>query len=43
LKNPFDGLNRGPFAFSAGKDGTFFNFMDDNLYSHRQQQSGRGN
>lgn len=43
LKDPFDGLNRGPFAFSAGKDGTFFNFMDDNLYSYRQQQSGRGN
>jgi prepilin-type N-terminal cleavage/methylation domain-containing protein len=43
LKNPFDGYNRGPFAFSAGRDGTFFNFMDDNLYSYRQQQSGRGN
>jgi prepilin-type N-terminal cleavage/methylation domain-containing protein len=47
--DPFDGLNRGPFAFSAGKNGLFTDSTGameqnlDNLYSYRVQQSGKGN
>jgi len=39
--NPFDGLNRGPYVFSAGKDGQYG--TADDLYGFRLQQSGRGN
>lgn len=41
IVDPFDGRNRGPFAFSAGKDSNFI--TQDDLYSFRVQQSGRGN
>jgi prepilin-type N-terminal cleavage/methylation domain-containing protein len=52
LQNPFDGLNRGPFVFSAGKNGLFrinndpaqpFETNLDNLYSYRIAGSGKGN
>ena len=39
--NPFDGMNRGPYVFSAGKDGVYGSA--DDLYGFRLQQSGRGN
>lgn len=39
--NPFDGTNRGPFAFSSGKNKTFY--TPDDLYSYRIQQAGKGN
>jgi prepilin-type N-terminal cleavage/methylation domain-containing protein len=38
---PFDGRNRGPFCFSAGKDNTFL--TADDLYSFRLQQFRQGN
>src|SRR5262245_10196158 len=39
--DPFDGLNRGPYVVSSGKNG---NFMDpDDLYSFRLQREGKGN
>ncbi|HKB00725.1 MAG TPA: hypothetical protein VKD90_00835, partial [Gemmataceae bacterium] len=41
ILDPFDGRNRGPFAFSAGKDDTFY--TDNDLYSFRLAQQGRGN
>jgi len=40
-QNPLDGLNRGPFVFSAGKDGVYLSF--DDLYGFRLQQFGKGN
>jgi prepilin-type N-terminal cleavage/methylation domain-containing protein len=52
LQNPFDGTNRGPFVFSAGKNGMFrvnndpnlpFEVNLDNLYSFRIAGSGKGN
>jgi prepilin-type N-terminal cleavage/methylation domain-containing protein len=50
LDNPFDGFNRGPFAFSGGKNKRFYNTSTfaweangDNLYSYRIQQAGKGN
>jgi type II secretory pathway pseudopilin PulG len=52
LQTPFDGLNRGPFVFSAGRDMQFYVpnsnpiVMEtnlDNLYSYRLAQSGKGN
>jgi len=52
LQNPFDGTNRGPFVFSAGKNGLFrinndpaqpFETNLDNLYSYRIAGSGKGN
>jgi type II secretory pathway pseudopilin PulG len=43
----FDGKNRGPTVFSAGKDRVYyyipFQGFDDNLYAHRIQQAGKGN
>lgn len=39
--NPLDGLNRGPYVFSAGRDKVYN--TDDNLYGFRLQQQGRGN
>lgn len=41
VTNPFDGRNRGPTIVSAGKDGTLV--TEDDLYSHRIQQSNKGN
>ena len=47
IADAFDGRNRGPTVFSAGKDKQYvyipFTGFDDNLYSHRIQQSGKGN
>ena len=44
IVDPFDGRNRGPFAFSAGRDKKFYTpDADDNLYSYRLQQTGQGN
>lgn len=44
IQDPFDGRNRGPFAFSAGRDKQFYPpNLDDNLYSFRIQQTRRGN
>jgi hypothetical protein len=41
VADPFDGLNRGPYVVSSGKNG---NFMDpDDLYSFRLQREGKGN
>jgi len=41
LANPFDGLNRGPYIYSGGRDKQFGN--DDDLYSFRLQATGKGN
>ena len=41
VTDPFDGRNRGPFVFSPGKDNAYP--TDDDLYSHRLQQQGKGN
>jgi prepilin-type N-terminal cleavage/methylation domain-containing protein len=41
IADPFDGRNRGPYAFSAGKDGIFFN--ENDLYSYRLAREGKGN
>lgn len=38
---PFDGMNRGPFVFSFGKDGN--PMTADDLFSFRLQSTGRGN
>jgi prepilin-type N-terminal cleavage/methylation domain-containing protein len=44
ILNPFDNKNRGPYVFSAGKDKNWYPpFDQDNLYSYRLQQSGKGN
>jgi hypothetical protein len=39
--NPFDGLNRGPFVYSAGKDKVYGN--ENDLHSFRLQSTGQGN
>jgi prepilin-type N-terminal cleavage/methylation domain-containing protein len=41
LNNPFDGTNRGPYAFSACRDGNFF--TQDDLLSYRLNATNRGN
>ncbi|HJZ56934.1 MAG TPA: prepilin-type N-terminal cleavage/methylation domain-containing protein [Gemmataceae bacterium] len=49
IQQPFNGWNRGPFVFSAGKNGLFyqangtFEVNGDNLYSYRIAGSGKGN
>jgi prepilin-type N-terminal cleavage/methylation domain-containing protein len=39
--SPFDGKNRGPFVFSAGKDGAYM--TENDLFSYRLAQQGKGN
>jgi prepilin-type N-terminal cleavage/methylation domain-containing protein len=39
--NPLDGANRGPFVFSAGKDGDYYS-TDNNMFSFRLQATGKG-
>lgn len=39
--NPMDGLNRGPYVFSAGRDKVYSS--QDDLLGFRLQQQGRGN
>jgi len=41
VSDPFAGLNRGPFALSAGKDKTYV--TEDDIYSFRIQNLGKGN
>jgi len=49
IKDPFLGVNRGPFVISAGKNGLFYQQNGawevdlDNLYSYRVGSTGRGN
>jgi prepilin-type N-terminal cleavage/methylation domain-containing protein len=44
IVNPFDGKNRGPFVFSTGGDKVYYPpNHEDNIYSYRIQQTGRGN
>ncbi|HEX3147993.1 MAG TPA: prepilin-type N-terminal cleavage/methylation domain-containing protein [Gemmataceae bacterium] len=44
IKNPFDGVNRGPYVFSAGGDKQYYPPNEqDNIYSYRIQQTNRGN
>lgn len=44
IVNPFDGKNRGPFVFSAGKDQQWLPPADqDNIFSFRIQKYGKGN
>jgi hypothetical protein len=41
IADPFNGLNRGPYIVSAGKDAILAS--DDDLYSFRLQGDGKGN
>jgi prepilin-type N-terminal cleavage/methylation domain-containing protein len=41
--DPFDGSNRGPYIMSAGRDGVYSNGSEDDQFSFRIQQYGKGN